>query len=96
MPATAIRSLLPPILIVVLFYGYTGAVGDHYPSLDIAIFVVSVFTGEYAGHLILQHEVGRASRAIAGAALMTATVAFATLSFFPPPLFLFDVPALIE
>lgn len=91
--AAAAWSLLPPVLIVVVFYGYTEVLGTHYLAADIATFVIAVFVGELAGHAMLPMRGTPAVRASAIVALTIAAVAFATLTFAPPPYFLFEVPA---
>lgn len=89
LPATAVRALLPPVAIVVLFYGYTAVLGAHHLALDIGVFALAVLAGEAAGHALMRRR--PSSRARLGAA--AALVAFATLTFDPPALFLFEAPA---
>lgn len=92
LPATAIRSLLPSVLIVALFYGYSAVVGGHYLGADIATFVVAVFGGELVGHALMPRRATAAARIAAAAALGLAILAFATLSFHPPSCLLFAEP----
>jgi uncharacterized protein DUF6512 len=91
--AAGIWCLLPPVVIVLLFYGYTWLAGTHYLAADIATFVVAVFAGELLGHLVLPRRFAPAARVVAGIALAGAVVAFSTLSFRPPSWFLFAAPA---
>src|SRR5690606_13466824 len=90
--ATAIRCLLPSVLIVCGFYGYTALLGTHFVAADIGLFVVSVFAGESVGHRLLDRPAGLQVRAVSLLALAVATLAFATLTYFPPELFLFEDP----
>lgn len=90
--ATAICSLLPPLLIVGLFYGYTALLGTNHIALDIATFVVAVFAGELLGHSVMAARTVLGLRVAAVAVLMIAVVAFSTLSFKPPSWFLFKDP----
>ncbi|HEX6134437.1 MAG TPA: DUF6512 family protein [Longimicrobiales bacterium] len=92
LPATAIRSLLPPVLIVALFHGYTWILGSHHLAADIATFVVAVFTGELLGHGVMARSSGPGARVASAMAVTLAVIAFATLSFVPPDWFLFDDP----
>jgi hypothetical protein len=90
--ATATRCLLPSVLIVCGFYGYTAVLGRHHLAADIALFVVAIFLGESAGHLLLDRPTSPRLRTAALIALVTATLAFSTFTYFPPDLFLFDDP----
>ena len=90
--ATAIWSLLPPLLIVVLFYGYTAIMGTNQIALDIATFVVAVFIGELLGYSVMPMRTAVGVRVAAAAILLIAVVAFSTLSFRPPSWFLFEDP----
>ena len=92
LPATAIQSLLPPALIVIIFYGYTAALGTNYLTIDIATFVVAVFIGELLGHVVVPRRAPAGLRVAAATALAIAVIAFSTLSFAPPPWFLFEDP----
>jgi hypothetical protein len=89
---TAIRCLLPPLLIVALFYGYTAILGTNHLAFDLGTFVVSVSAGEMVGHRVMKRPAASSVRLGAAAALLAATVAFSTLSFRPPSFFLFDDP----
>ena len=90
--ATAIRTLLPPLLIVVLFYGYTALLGANYLPLDIGVFAAAVIAGEYAGHSVMERRVGRSARTGLLVLLAISTAAFAALTFRPPSFFLFEDP----
>lgn len=92
LPATAIRCLLPPGLIVALFHAYTALLGGHHLAADIAIFAIAILAGEGLGHAVLTRESGATARATALGLLVVMTVLFATLTFSPPDCFLFQVP----
>ncbi|MGM0450961.1 MAG: DUF6512 family protein [Pseudomonadota bacterium] len=92
--ATTVRCVLPPFLIVVMFYGYTGLSGAHYLVADLAIFAVAIMAGELLGHAILAHEFGPNARRSSLALLLLATLLFSTLTFNPPDFFLFQAPPL--
>jgi hypothetical protein len=57
MLATALRTLIPPVLIVALFYGYLSMLGSNYLVLDIGLFIVAVFAGEYLGHSVMHRPI---------------------------------------
>jgi hypothetical protein len=90
--AAAICSLVPPLLIILLFYGYTSILGENHIALDIATFAVAVFFGESLGHLVMPRRTAVGLRVTAAGVLLIAVVAFSTLSFKPPPWFLFEDP----
>ena len=90
--ATAVRTLLPPALIVVLFHGYTALAGTNHLVLDIAIFVVAVFAGELVGHRLMPRRPTSRVRVAAAVALVVALAAFSTLSCVRPSSFLFADP----
>jgi hypothetical protein len=90
--ATATRSLLPSVLIVALFYGYTSILGTNYLAVDIATFIIAIFVGELIGHRLMRMRTALYVRLASAAALMFAVAAFSTLSFAPPSWFLFDEP----
>jgi hypothetical protein len=92
LPATAIRCLLPSVVIVALFYGYTALSGSHYLAADLTIFAIAVMAGEYLGHAALTREFGSKSRIGALGLLVLATLLFSTLTFRPPDFFLFHEP----
>jgi hypothetical protein len=91
--ATAIRCLLPSFVIVVLFYGYVALLGSHHLAVDLTIFVIAIFAGEFLGHAVLAHDFGSKSRIGALGLLILATMLFSTLTFSPPDCFLFHEPS---
>lgn len=92
LPATAIRCVLPSLVIVALFYGYTALLGRNYLAADISIFAIAIFVGEFLGHAVLTREFGITFRIGVLGLLVLATVLFATLTFRPPKFFLFEPP----
>lgn len=92
LPATAIRCLLPSLVIVALFYGYTALLGSNHLAADLAIFAFAIFAAEFLGHAVLTHEFGSMVRLGALGLVLLATVLFSTLTFRPPDSFLFQEP----
>lgn len=92
LPATAIRCILPSIVIVTLFYAYTALLGTHHLAADLAIFAIAIFAGEFFGHAALTREFGARARSGALGLLILAAVLFSTLTFKPPDWFLFHQP----
>ena len=92
LPATAIRTISAPLLIIVLFHGYTAILGTHQLPLDIVVFMVSVFGGETLGHLVMERRFARGIRAAAAAAIMLMAGALVAFSLRRPPGVLFVPP----
>jgi hypothetical protein len=92
LPGIALRCLLSPLMIVLLFYGYTSLAGTNYLAADIATFIVAVFVAEVVGHAAMLKPAGKVLRAASALVLVLGVLAFSTLSFHPPAWFLFDDP----
>ena len=93
LPALALRCTLPSFLIIGLFYGYTFLLGRHALVADLAIFVVAVGVGEWAGNLMLDHHPSKAVERMAALLLVLSLLAFSVFTFFPPDFFLFHEPS---
>lgn len=93
LPATAIRALSAPLLIIALFYGYVAILGTHHLPLDIGLFVLSVFGGEVLGHLVMERRCSRGVRAAALTAIVLMVAVFVAFSVRRPPGFLFAPPS---
>ncbi len=50
--AKAVSLYAGILLIIIIFYTYTGIVGDNYLIIDILTFVVSVIISQYVGYKI--------------------------------------------
>jgi hypothetical protein len=92
LPAMAIRCVLPSGIIILLFYGYIAVMGNHHLLADITLFAVAILAGEGVGHVMLTHHFSAKTRIGSALALVVATILFATLTFRPPHIFLFDEP----
>ena len=91
--AKGIGIFLIPITIIALFYGYTAIIKDNLLA-DILVFVIAVILGEFVGYRILT-----AKRDLPGWTVLFGVVlllgmiaAFATLTYYPPHIFLFLDP----
>ena len=89
LPATAIRTISAPLLILALFHGYTAILGTHQLLLDIGVFVLSVFGGETLGHLVMERRFSRRARVAAGTAILLMAGSFVAFSLRAPPGVLF-------
>ncbi len=90
--ATAIRWLVPPILIPVAFYTYLAFTGSNVLALDIGIFIVAILTGELLAIRVLNFPGTAGSRFLAITVMVVSLVCFATLSYYPLDNLLFEDP----
>jgi hypothetical protein len=93
LPATVIRTLLSPVLIVIIFYSYLAILARNILFLDIGTFVLAVFIAELAGEWIMRRRWSPATHLASAVLVCVAMVAFATLTFHPPQNFLFKDPS---
>lgn len=94
LPATATRCILPSVLIVLLFYGYTTLLGHHVLLADLIIFFVSIAAGEWGGERLRKGVPNSIVNLLSAVLLVLAVVAFSTFTYYPPDVFLFRDPAL--
>lgn len=80
------------VLVPTLFYIYSAVLGDHYLALDIAIFVISIFIGQYIGYKILAVKKELNLERTGAFVTMILLFAFVLFTFFPPEIFLFEDP----
>jgi hypothetical protein len=92
--AKAAGFLAMPLVISVLFYGYTIITGQHFLIADIIIFIIAVIIGQWVSMRILDRPSIEISwlRWLALALLAIMVVAYSTLSYYPPKNFLFVHP----
>jgi hypothetical protein len=93
LPATAVRVVCAPLLIIALFYGYTAILGTHHLPLDLAVFALSVIGGEILGHVVMERRTPRWLDGLAGVVILLMIGAMVAFSFAPPDWFLFEPPA---
>jgi len=83
--ARALGTLLMPVLIVALFYFYVFLLGEHVLFLDITIFVLAVFAGQYVSYrLFTGDERSPLANLVAPAIIVALAVLFVVFTFFPP------------
>jgi len=81
---------LMPLVIVVLFYGYTFVLGHHLFSFDIAIFIIAVGAGQYVSYRIMTaDERSPYLNRIAPLLIIALAVLFIVFTFLPPEVGLF-------
>lgn len=90
--AEAVTIAAYGISIPILFYVYTAILGENYLFLDIAIFVISILIGQYAGYRILYIEKRLNLKKIGAFIILALLFSFVYFTFFPPENFLFQDP----
>lgn len=90
--AKALLFIIPPIIIVGLFYGYTAIIEDNF-ILDILIFVIAVIFGYIINYKIMisQRDFSSWNR-LSYIIIIAILLKFSLFTFFPPHLFLFKDP----
>jgi hypothetical protein len=85
--------LLAPILIVIIFYGYTSLLGTNVIALDIATFVIAISAGQLFSAQLVSSDVQAVSvRSIGIALLVCQLAAYFAFTFHPPTSRLFEDP----
>ncbi|MBU7043212.1 MAG: hypothetical protein HXS47_06435 [Theionarchaea archaeon] len=82
-----------PLSIVILFYMYTGILGQNYFILDIVIFIVSVIVGGIISYrIMISTKSLSAWNWVAIVCIVILAVLFGVFTFYPPHIFLFQDP----
>lgn len=92
LPATAAGLVTAPLLIVLLFYGYTAILGTHHLPLDVTVYALSVLGGEAVAHLLMERTFSRRARITAAVVILVLVAAFVGFTIAPPDSFLFTPP----
>jgi hypothetical protein len=83
--------LVAPILIAIIFYGYTAVLGQNIFALDIATFVIAVVAAQLASAQLLKANIHTCwGRSIGISLLLCQIVAYSTFTYYPPPVRLFE------
>ncbi|GAA0180397.1 hypothetical protein SH2C18_30970 [Clostridium sediminicola] len=82
------------LLIIILFYTYTGIVGDNFIVMDILIFIVSVVISQFIGYKITvcNGNVNEIINIISFVAIVLLALAFIFFTVNPPQIPLFKDP----
>jgi hypothetical protein len=83
-----------PLVIAVLFYGYTAVTGQHILLADVVIFILSIVAGQGVSYRLLTagQIANRAVHRLAVAGIAVLVLLFSLLSYYPPRNFLFRHP----
>ncbi len=92
--AKAASLYIGVLLIVILFYTYSGILGTNYLAIDILIFLLSVMVSWFVGYRIItsNHQVSRKANILSFFAILLLVLAFVVFTFTPPQLPLFEDP----
>lgn len=83
-----------PIVISILFYGYTAITGHHYLIADAVIYILSVVAGQLVSLSILTREktIPAMAQRLSVVGLLLLIAAFSLFSYYPLKNFLFEDP----
>ena len=83
--------LVAPILIIAIFYGYTAILGRNFLVFDIATFVLAIAAGQLVSARLIVGKISDSRVcAISAGLLLCQIAAYSTLTFYPPPLAVFE------
>lgn len=93
-PVRLLSILIGMAFIVTVFYTYSGIIGEHFPIVDILLFVVAAFVSYLYSYKMLQTDKysSRFSRALAVFGVIVLIVCTVAFTFAPPHLGLFRDP----
>ncbi len=87
--AKTVGLYVTSLMIPLLFYFYTGIIGEHILVIDILIFIIAIFLGQLTNYQIMQKSTNPAWNLLALGLLLLILFAYATFTFYPPNLNLF-------
>lgn len=92
--AKSLGILCGMVSIVMLFYTYTGVIGDNNTIADIIVFILSVIIGYIISCYLLSHRNFRSSifQPIGVLIILAIIISFMWFTFFPPKIALFKDP----
>jgi len=91
--AKGFALLLAPILIVIIFYGYTSLLGRNIIALDIATFVIAITAAQLVSAQLVKANFQTVwLRTIGIALLVCQLVAYSAFTFHTPPFAMFEDP----
>ncbi|MBN1244417.1 hypothetical protein JXA31_02345 [Candidatus Bathyarchaeota archaeon] len=91
--AKTIGTYLIPIIIMVIFYSYTAALGESILAIDILSFVIAVIVGQLVSYRLLTGKTLPYNLDMVSlVALILLGLAFVLFTFYPPQLAMFQDP----
>ena len=87
----ALGLLSMPVIITVIFYGYTAALGKNYLWIDILSFLFAVSAGQFISYRVFFTSKPTSSFQWLGILVIVGmTLAFVLFTYMPPHLFIFE------
>ena len=84
---------LPPVIIALGFYGYTAALGHHSLAADLILFVSAIAIGQLAAVSLYRRPApGKGTAFVVTGLIFGLCLAFGSLTFVSPDIFLFREP----
>ena len=90
--AQAIGIGMTLMLVVIIFYTYTGIIGQNFLILDISSFMISVLIGEYIKYQVLKMPESFELDKLAFIVLCILLITFIIFTVYPPIIPLFEDP----
>ena len=89
--AAAVCLVAAPLLVILLFYGYTGALGEEWAAVDILLAFVCYFLAFLLARHVYRHaDPGKAATVLAVAVVAVIFTAFIVFTYNPPELPIFQ------
>ena len=89
-PSKSFGILSMPLIIVILFYGYTALIGHHILWADIALFGFAVSTGQMISlQMMTRSSLSTKIKVLGTVLLIIMILAFSLFTYFPPHFSLF-------
>lgn len=90
--AKTVGFYITTFMIPLLFYSYTAILGDHYLVIDILIFVIAIFLGQWVSYRLMSMGAGVEWQGGAIILLIAILAAYALFTYFPPEIPIFKDP----
>jgi hypothetical protein len=89
--AKTVSLFVMPMIITIGWYGYTPFTQRSIFPLDLLLFYIAVFIGQFVSYKILTREpLSKRAKTVSKVGLILMLVAFSTFTFYPPEIFLFE------
>jgi hypothetical protein len=87
----ALGLLSMPVIITVIFYSYTTALGKNYLWVDILSFLIAISAGQFISYrLFLTSKLDASFQWLGVLIIVGMTLAFVLFTYMPPQLFIFE------
>ena len=89
--AKTVSLFVMPLVIIVGWYGYTPFTQRSVFPLDLLLFYLAVFIGQFISYkLLTRTALEKRAHTLAATVMLLMLIAFSTFTFFPPEIFLFE------